>query len=351
MISGIATPLFNFLAMFFLSTKYEYFVDIANIISAINDGVQVSKLYYVNDMKSSTAITNNEIELSEVGSINDKTSKAITSRDSGRDIVTTIENFEIDVTELMPTLCVDISMLLTFGLASPLLAVVITFKIITNVFLFRLALGRYISIVSKIVGTGACYRLLESTFGDEWRCLSTSWWIMSILISMFWSLFVFDILGDIDPNSGIAAAVLMMILIPLLFVSIQMMLYINPDSSTNSNRFRDCFHDIALSIHRSIWKYVFRTSSISHDVTSSNSNSSNSSSSSSGYGNDDRVSTVQETISPLRSTNHDVRCSRIDDRVSTVEEIVSPLRSTSHDVSRSSSSNNSSNNRNSDHIQ
>ena len=103
---------------------------------------------------------------------------------------------------------------------------------------------------------------------------------------MFWALFVNDMVGDTHPTGGIIAAVMMMILCPVVFISLQRLLYINPDTHTTStgsssgnsssgsssmSRLRDDVHEIALWVHTSIWMKVFRASTICS--TSSNNGS------------------------------------------------------------------------------
>jgi len=239
----------------------------------------------------------------------------VASSESDRAAIATAEKFRFDVSLLVPSLCVDITMMLTVGLASPLLSVVIACSVITNVFLFRLALGRYMGIVSKALGTGACHELLESAFGDQWRCLSSSWWLMSIFIGMFWALFVNDMVGDANPTGGIIAAVMMMILCPVVFISLQRLLYINPDTHTSStgsssrnsgssssmSRLRYGVHEIALWVHTSIWKKVFQASIICSSSSSSNDDGGSNSSSSDSRGSLTVV--VAETVTPLASVN------------------------------------------------
>lgn len=192
-INGIVSPLVNFLVMFLLSNKYDVYLEVANLILLVIDGIQVDKIFYINESEDVSSSTQPSVEMVDGPVCNDTLSNKRVSENNISDrIIATAKKFELNVSELMPTLCVDITLMLTFGLASPLLAVVIAFSIVTNVQLFRCALGRYISIVSKSLGTGICNELLESAFGDQWRCLSSSWWIMSIFISMFWSLFIFD---------------------------------------------------------------------------------------------------------------------------------------------------------------
>ena len=79
--------------------------------------------------------------------------------------------YDFEVSDLVPALCVDITILLTFGLASPLLAIPISFSMIINTLLLRLALGRYIIIVSSAIGKAACYKKLEDAFQDAWKGL------------------------------------------------------------------------------------------------------------------------------------------------------------------------------------
>jgi hypothetical protein len=210
--------------------------------------------------------------------------------------------FGIDVSNLMPNLCVDIIMLLTFGLASPLLAILITFRIVVNTILWRVALGRYIYIVTKKYSLAKTFNSLEYAFTDEWRCLHKSWLIITILVGLFWSLFMFDIIGDKHPTNGVAASLLMLISYPLLFMTIQILS--SGDINDNNPRFNDRISVITNSIsinrirsqldsflnmiHFSIWSRVLKTRTL-HDPISNFSTSDN-------VG---RITILKETISPL----------------------------------------------------
>jgi len=169
---------------------------------------------------------------------------------------------DIEVVRMMPNLCVDITLLLTFGLASPVLAVMISCSIIVNTMLWRLALGRYMIIVTKTIGSHACFDKLERAFVDEWRCLPRTWWMMSIFIGMFWGLFVNDMLGDIDPIGGIVAAVLTILWCPCFFISLQWFLSMKSDNSNENitclHIIRNRIHVLSSRIHFNIWKYIFR---------------------------------------------------------------------------------------------
>jgi hypothetical protein len=185
------------------------------------------------------------------------------------------EAYSIDVWNIISNLCVDITYLMTFGLASPILAVMITCRVLVHTFIWRLMIGRYINIYSKVISHGTVKNHLESTFSDLWRCLSDSWWMISILVGMFWSLFVFDMIGDISPSGGIIGAVLMLIWCPLLFINAQKLLKVsNNDTDSNDYRYHisSYMEKLVLSIHKFIWKFVIPfNNSISNSGSSNNS--------------------------------------------------------------------------------
>ena len=185
----------------------------------------------------------------------------------------------IDVSNLMPNLCVDVIIFLTFGLASPLLAILITLRIFINTILWRIALGRYVSIVSKKFSLNACYEKLEYAFNDEWRCLAKSWWVMTIFVACFWSVFIFDIVGDKKPQNSFIALSLTIILYPLLFIVLQILLsgdVINDNdrtaieratfnittSSISINRVRAQVASLSMGLHRWIWAHILRKKTI-----------------------------------------------------------------------------------------
>ena len=217
--------------------------------------------------------------------------------------------YRVEASNIMTSMCFDITLLLTFGLASPLLAVLISWSMVINTIVWRLAVGRYIHIVSKAIGQSSCYHLLESALHDEWHCLSRSWWIMSILIGLFWCLFVNDMIGDKHPTAGVVVAMMMLIWCPLVFISMQRLLVAvktGSSSSSSSTGVGDertsttiiskivCrIESSLLLVHDIIWKHVLRLDSVR----------SGSSSGSGDGGDGDRTSTINETVSPLASLN------------------------------------------------
>ena len=258
-INGIISPSFDILAMILSSTgtaarcrAYLQSVSAScSVLFNIYDMVAVGRVFLVADKSSSVSEPSNV----EMHVLDDKnTAHRITT------VFSAADQYGINVTKLLPSLCVDITLLLTFGLASPLLAVVISYSIIINTLLWYIALGRYIAIVSKESNSSTCYDHLEIAYKDTWRCLSEAWWIMSIFIGMFWSLFINDMIGDKNPTAGIALAVVMMIWCPLVFLLAQKMLAVNTDITTTSNAtssIGDYILNISLSIHNIIWSKVF----------------------------------------------------------------------------------------------
>ena len=125
---------------------------------------------------------------------------------------------------------------------------------------------------------------------------------MSVFVGLFWSLFVFDMVGDRHPIGGVIAAVMMIITCPLVFISLQWILtYINTDTNTDTNsnsnsnsnsncndykhRMNDGIEKISQSVHGSIWRCIHSVLMMKEIVNSNN---------------DDNGNTrVTETISPL----------------------------------------------------
>ena len=264
-----------------------------------------SNIFYVMDNidDANTAETDSELKMTSTtinNNLNSNDSSASLSRPSSIHS----NPYSIVAFGIMSTMCLDITLLLTFGLASPLLAVLIAWSMVINTLLFRLAVGRYIFIVSKAIGVSLCYSNLEDAFRDEWKCLSRSWWIMTILIGLFWSLFVNDMIGDSDRTGGIFAGVLMMVWCPLVFVSTQRLVIslkrristesysssVSTSTSSSSSRSTSTviyIESVALLVHQFIWTRVLRVGSVRDIVEGNDDNR------------DSTNSTISETVSPL----------------------------------------------------
>ena len=121
---------------------------------------------------------------------------------------------------------------------------------------------------------------------------------MSVFVGLFWSLFVYDMVGDSHPTGGVIAAVMMIVTCPLVFVSLQWILtYINTDTNSNTNsndykhRMNDGIEKITQSVHGSIWRCIHSILMMKEIVNSNSDDSSDT--------NDNRESRITETVSPL----------------------------------------------------
>ena len=300
-IKGIISPVLNLLAMALSSHCSDYQQE-NNLIKAFNfidDNFMAGRIFYVRDTGAGNSMAS--IEMSVLDQSSNRRSSRINRITTVSKEPSSHRDYDIDVASLMPSLCVDIAMLLTFGLASPLFAVIVACSVIVNTLLWRLAIGRYISIVSKAMSTHACYKKLERAFEDESLCLSRSWWMMSVFVGLFWSIFVSDMIGDKDPKGGIIAAVAMALWCPCVFISLQWLLSVNPGSNDSDNgsgsRLRSIRYRVqgmTSRIHEIIWTHVLRIECTSSGEASSDQMREE-------FKAGDRVSTINETVSPLGS--------------------------------------------------
>ena len=303
-LNGITSPAINFVVMMLYSVKCNSYVEkitklIKPILSnlVVKDFVRTNEIFAVsNDSDVATAIA---MEMSVVPS-------RITTPgviDSMKDYDGSISNetrsvsisnsaeYDIDVSDLVPKVCVDIMYMLTFGLASPLLALVISLSVVVNAIMLRLEVGRYISIVSMRIGFAACSQRLEAAFSDAWLCLSDSFWFMSAFVGLIWSTFIFDTIGDSGSlNGGIIGAVLIVIWCPFVFVNAQMLLVVTTtDTSSYRYHFRNYVMSIQLSVHKFIWRYILPNSKVNE--TTDNIIDAN------------RISIYETSLSPLASSS------------------------------------------------
>jgi hypothetical protein len=128
--------------------------------------------------------------------------------------------------KVVSRLCMNVSVLLTFGLGSPLLAVAVCVDSITTYIVWNAWISRYTSFhddryglavnlldsVSAGGGTGSVNLLTAATPGmtalsrateDTVTGVGTVLWMIVIIAGSFWGLFVFDMFGDIyNPING-----------------------------------------------------------------------------------------------------------------------------------------------------
>ena len=326
-ITGIVMP-FTYIIMTVYSSRSGPRVE-RFLKYVLGEESSFSSIFTVTGKDEETSSTSSEVEMEVMSSpvhVNDDANNKSCSNDTRASTSYSNKKYDIEVTDLVPSLCVDITVLLTFGLASPLLAIPISFSIIINTLLLRLALGRYIMIVSSDIGQAACYMKLESAFQDAWKGLSgitiitiiatiiiiiviiiinnhtnnfynsDSWRIMSIFIGLFWSLFMFDIIGDSNHIGGVIGAVMMIITCPLIFISLQRgLVHISTSISNNDNKdykVNNFVEKVSQSIHDSIWGFILSKLMLKSVISTNDNNNCNDG--------DSNISwTMTETISPM----------------------------------------------------
>ena len=349
-INGIIVPLVHLVITIYSSRTGSY--PKVDLLVELLFGEQspFSSIFTISSSKDVTNRPQSEVELDAVGTnthyhngneVSSSSSSNSTNVISANVILKSSkgEEYGINISDRIPSTCVDITFLLTFGIACPLLAIPISFSIIINYLMLRLALGRYILIVSSAIGQTACYQKLESAFEDEWKGLSgINIIIVIIVITIFITIttitviiiitlittiiittiiitiiirfmvghecirrfvlgaVVYDMIGDITPAEGLIAAVMMVITCPLVFISLQWLLsYINnTNSDTNSDintyklRINNTIEKISLSVHTTTWECIYSILMMKEMVNSSDIN-----------GSSNRESSMTETISPL----------------------------------------------------
>ena len=191
------------------------------------------------------------------------------------------DKFKFDVSGYMPSFCVDITLLLTFGLASPLLANLISFSIFILTLKMRIGIGRYILIVEKELGATACSQHLESAFNSTWQTLSDAWWFMSFFIGLFWSFFIFDMIGDRDSIGGAFTAVFMLLWCPLVFWGATYLLNIKAIKHVIK-----AIKHVSKVTNEFIWIYILQMDKSMLIKINDEKNV-------------ERISTISETVSPL----------------------------------------------------
>jgi hypothetical protein len=94
---------------------------------------------------------------------------------------------------LMSKLCLNIGVLVTFGLASPLLAIAVCVDSIGMSIVWKYLVGRFLAAYND----NMAWEQLEFSAKDITHGLPASLWMVVWLAGLFWCLFVFDMVGDI----------------------------------------------------------------------------------------------------------------------------------------------------------
>jgi hypothetical protein len=95
-----------------------------------------------------------------------------------------------------------LTVLMTFGLASPILGLVIVVAILNDCWMSTLLVGRYITVLtlaSSSSSTAAAVSLADydqTIMKDAWRAQYACYWIVIVTVSIFWGILFFDMIAD-----------------------------------------------------------------------------------------------------------------------------------------------------------
>ena len=152
-------------------------------------------------------------------------------------------------------LTVHIVIMLTFALSSPILALMISVYITVNTCMWRLAIGRYIKILvdNPELDYSMNIQILENSSKDEWTSISNCWWITQIVVGLFWSFMLFDMIGGSEVNTGIAGSIVLLILYSTITIFSK-----NWVERNSSHSFVQKYQKFAFSIHSYIWINIYK---------------------------------------------------------------------------------------------
>jgi hypothetical protein len=168
----------------------------------------------------------------------------------------------------------DIIILLTFGLASPILGVFVTISMVTNAVVLRLAIGRFLTI-SKAKGDDIFEinsKRIDDLLRDEWRCVEDNWSIIAIVSGLFWYLFVFDYVAEYNAASGVTLGILKALLVPAVLICCKKLFtsmnYGDDDIESNEAESWKVatlvrIKKVVANIHFFIWRRFFRIIALS----------------------------------------------------------------------------------------
>ena len=165
---------------------------------------------------------------------------------------------------VISTICTHITVMLTFGLSFPPLGLMILGYIFIDIIVWRLAIGRYMKIISS-TNDNKTYdinlKILENSCIEGYQCLYRSGWIIQIIIGFYWSFMIFDVIGSENSSllSGIKASVLLFIFYTSIFITSDKLL---GDEKYSSYSIVRILRHTAFHIHSFIWTKVLKLGSM-----------------------------------------------------------------------------------------
>ncbi len=133
------------------------------------------------------------------------------------------KSFLFDSNAVISKVIVNFSVLMTFGLASPLVAISVTIDSCMMMILWRVLLGKSFSSTSGTISETKEH--FEATVKGASRGLSRGLWTTVWVGGIFWSIFIFDMIGDVygDEIGGYMVLILLIGLPVLMMVSLSLM--------------------------------------------------------------------------------------------------------------------------------
>jgi Leucine-rich repeat (LRR) protein len=144
---------------------------------------------------------------------------------------------------VMVSLIVHMTMLLTYGIAIPLVGITVIVTILTHSFIWKMLIGRYVSIVAwsqqvfhsedrDLSTLPMDLAMLENDCRDSWQGLFVCYLICVVTISTFWALLFFDMVADpFSDMDGYATTISYGLGAPLLLIAYHQLIRVYPQAN------------------------------------------------------------------------------------------------------------------------
>jgi Leucine-rich repeat (LRR) protein len=156
------------------------------------------------------------IRVSFTDSFNSPLSRANTIASDSSDISKKNITRLFDGSAVVARRTVDVIIMMTFGMACPLLAFTITLSVYVQSVVWRLLIGKYLTEVGK--GSTLAFGRLERSFGDGLpQGTIGGLRVAIIVIAGFWAFIFYDMIGDVsNTDTGVGVAIGTLVFLPLL---------------------------------------------------------------------------------------------------------------------------------------
>ncbi len=105
-----------------------------------------------------------------------------------------------DSNAVMSKMLVNVTVVMTFGLASPLLAVTVALDCVVMLLLWRVLWGRYLSMCTEAGVEAEAVSRLQVAMHQASRGVGRGVWMAVCMSGVFWAIFIFDMMADVFGN-------------------------------------------------------------------------------------------------------------------------------------------------------